>query len=124
MKNKAIFAISLGFLLFWASLFLSYRNLPCDVECDAQDFQNPIAIGGFPFSIFEYPAPSLGNNFPTPENWFVSFVANILFWLVIGYVVTPIFEKRIENKRWFYSMVSIATFVSIAGVIYLFFLFD
>ena len=119
MKNKILPAISLGVILQWLSLFLSYRQLPDAFE----DVQKPIAAGGFPLKIFEYPAHPMGGGWPPAEMW-PAFFLNLGIWCAVGFVLTLLFSKKLDNKKAQAALIATALILTLMGCLYLVLLFD
>ncbi len=118
MKNKALFTICSGTILLWISLFLSYRELP-----DVQDIYKPMAISGFPLRAFEYPFPVMGGNWPPQDNW-VLFLLNFAIWLIVGFVLSLLFGKRLENKKIMNALIILTILFSSLGLLYIRIKFD
>jgi len=119
MKNKIISALGIGVILQWLSLFLSYRELPNAYE----NINKPIAVGGFPFKIFEYPVPPMGSNWPPIDTW-PTFFLNLTIWLVIALIITLLFGKKLENKKVIKTVSILAILLSVFGMFYITFKFD
>lgn len=118
MKNKTIFTICSGTILLWVSLFLSYRELP-----NVQDIYKTMATGGFPLRALEYPFPVMGGNWPPQNNW-VLFFLNFAVWLIVGFVLSLLFGKRLENKKITNALIILAIFFSVLGLFYIRIKFD
>ena len=118
-KNKTTFAISIGVILQWLSLFLSYRKLP-----DAyQKINTPIATGGFPFKIFEYPPSPMGNDWPPIETWPMFFL-NTIIWIIVGFLIALLLNKKIQNKIVAKFSIAFAVSLSVLGLFYIMINFD
>ncbi len=94
-KIRAAWTITIGAILHWLALFLSYKELPAKTFYNGID---PIAVGGFPFRVFNYPFPPMGGDLPPTNTWPV-FMAHYLFWIVIAGVITCFLPKKITNNR-------------------------
>ncbi|EKE05561.1 MAG: hypothetical protein ACD_19C00217G0001 [uncultured bacterium] len=119
MKNKIISGLKIGIILQWLSLFFSYQKLPNAFE----DINKPIATGGFPFKVFEYPVSPMGNNWPPSDMW-PMFFANLAIWLVVGILIALIFGKKLENNKVFKTITLSAIILSIIGILYIMLKFD
>lgn len=118
MKNKLLAALGIGIILNWLSLFFSYKKLPNAYE----DITQPIATGGFPFEVFEYPAASMGN-WPPLEIW-LNFFLNLGIWILVGYIILIFFTQKIKDKKVVNQIVIMALTLSAVGIIYLLLKFD
>ena len=102
----------------WISLVVSYQNLP-----DAYDnLSKPVATGGFPITVFEYPPGAMGSNVPPVESWGL-FYLNLFFWIVIGTGVAILLRKCLNKKRSYIFLVA-SIIISIYGLGYLLLKFD
>ena len=117
IRNITIVALSLGIIMMWISLFISYQRLP-----DANSLSKPIATGGFPITIFEYPPGALGNDSPPIDSWGL-FYLNLGFWIIIGTGIAILLRKHL-NKRISYICLIVSIIISIYGLGYLFIKFD
>lgn len=118
MKSKAVFTICSGTILLWISLFLSYRELS-----DVQGIYKPVATGGFPLRVFEYPVPPMGGNWPPQDNWILFFL-NFAVWLIVGFVLSLLFGKKLENKKIMNALIILAILFSAFGLLYIRIKFD
>lgn len=120
IRNITIAALSLGVIMMWASLFVSYRGLPYNYI----DFSNPApaALGGFPLTAFEYPPAALGGNIPPVDSWGL-FYLNLGFWIVVGAAVSIILRKHF-NRRVSFKLFAASTIISLCGLGYLMLEFD
>ena len=117
IRNITMTVLSLGVIMMWLSLFLSYQELP-----NANDLSRPIAIGGFPITVFEYPPGALGNDEPPIDSWGL-FYLNLGFWIIIGAVIAILLRKYL-NRKIFYTFFITSIVISIFGLGYLFIKFD
>jgi hypothetical protein len=117
MKNKIISAISIGVILNWLSLFFSCRKLP------NIDINQPIATGGFPFKVFEYPFPPMGHDWPPAGSWPMFFL-NLVVWLVVSFFIFLLFGKKKVNKKNTAIFAISAVILSLLGVFYIMLKFD
>ena len=117
IRNITIVALSLGIIMMWISLFISYQRLP-----DANSLSRPIATGGFPITIFEYPPGALGNDSPPIDSWGL-FYLNLGFWIIIGTGIAILLRKRL-NKQVSYIFLVTSITISIYGLGYLLIKFD
>ncbi len=120
IRNIAIPVLSLGIMMMWISLFVSYRGLPYNYI----DFSNPApsALGGFPITAFEYPPAALGSNVPPTDSWGL-FYLNLFFWLVVGVAITILFRQKI-TKQLSFKLFCASILISLYGLGYLFAEFD
>jgi hypothetical protein len=88
-----------------------------------QDISKPIAIGGFPLKIFEYPVPPMGNNWPPADTW-STFFLNFAIWLMVGFIISLLLGKKLEKKKLIKSLNILAIFLSALGVFYIMLKFD
>jgi hypothetical protein len=116
MKNKIILIISLGVIFNWLSLFFSYRRL------QNIDINQPFATGGFPLNIFEYPFPPMGHDWPPAGAWPIFFL-NLFFWIVVGFLISFLFGKKMENRKMTTLVIS-AVVLSLLGIFYIMLKFD
>ena len=119
MKNKIISALGIGIILQWLSLFFSYKELPNAYK----DINEPIATGGFPFQTFEYPVPPMGSDWPPTDTWPIFFL-NLAIWVFIGMLIVLNLNKKLENKKIFYIINTLAIVLSVLGVFYIMLRFD
>lgn len=119
MKLKILSALGIGTILQWLSLFFSYRALPND----EYNISKPIATGGFPFKVFDYPVPPMGNDWPPADVW-PMFFANLAIWLLVGSLIALLLGKKIENKNIQLTIAVSAIFLTIFGILYIMFKFD
>lgn len=120
MKNKIISAVGLGVILNWLSLFFSYRRLPNYYQ---GSINQPIATGGFPLKIFEYPVPPMGNDWPPVDSWTV-FIINLVIWLAIAWLISLSLSKRMESRKVMATSVISAIVLSFLGIFYIMLRFD
>jgi len=115
-----ITALSLGIIMMWVSLFVSYQRLPYNYI----DFSNPApaALGGFPITAFEYPPGALGSNEPPINTWSL-FYLNLVFWIIVGTGAAMILRKYLNNQVSFKLFIS-SVIISLYGLGYLFLEFD
>ncbi len=115
-----IAALSLGIIMMWVSLFVSYRGLPYNYI----NFSNPApaALGGFPITAFEYPPAALGGNEPPIGTWRL-FYLNLGFWIVVGSGTAMLLRKYLNNQVSFKLFIA-SVIVSLYGLGYLFLEFD
>lgn len=119
--KKILLALGLGVILQWLSIFGSYRLLPHFYD-DIIDLE-PIATSGFPFKTFEYPFPPMGNNWPPSDVW-PAFFMNLIFWIIVGIIITLQFGNKLESKKVLIKIVVVAIFLSMIGIIHLRLKFD
>ncbi|MEI7741139.1 MAG: hypothetical protein WCJ29_01390 [bacterium] len=119
MKSKAWFAVSFGVILNWLSLFLSYKAFPFV----ADNIYASIASGGFPIKAFEYPLSPMGNDWPPAHMWPMFFL-NLAVWVAVGFVVSAMIGKRVENKKLLAGATIAAILLSVIGLVYLVLQFD
>lgn len=119
MKNKILSALSIGVILQWLSIFLSYRELPNAYV----DINKPIATGGFPFKAFEYPVPPMGSDWPPVEMWPMFFL-NLAIWLAVGLIVAFLLSNKITNQKVFKTIGILAILLSVLGIFYIMLMFD
>ena len=117
IRNITTAALSLGVIMMWISLVVSYQNLP-----DIHNLSKPIATGGFPITAFEYPPGALGNNFPPVDSWGL-FYLNLCFWIVVGASITILLRKHLNKKR-SYIFIAATIIISIYGLGYILLKFD
>ncbi len=117
IRNITIIALSLGIIMIWISLFTSYQRLP-----DANSLSKPIATGGFPITVFEYPPGALGNNNPPIDSWGL-FYLNLVFWIIVGTGIAILLRKHL-NKRISYIFLTMSIIISIYGLGYILIKFD
>jgi hypothetical protein len=120
MKNKIISVISIGVILNWLSLFFSCRKLPNFYQ---GDISQPIATGGFPLKIFEYPVSPMGNNWPPTSSW-PMFIINLLIWLAVAFLILALFGKKIKSQKVMAVSVISAVILSLLGILYIMIKFD
>lgn len=120
MKNKIISAVSIGVILQWLSLFFSYKRLPNFYQ---GDISQPIATGGFPLKIFEYPVPPMGSDWP-PADTHQIFLINLVIWIIIGFIISFLFYKKMENRKIMAISVISAIVLSLLGTFYIMLKFD
>lgn len=120
VRNIAISVLSLGIIMMWLSLFVSYQGL----LYNHIDFSNPApaALGGFPITAFEYPPGALGGDVPPFDTWGL-FYLNLIFWIVVGVVVAALFRQKIIKQLPF-KLFSASVLISLYGLGYLFVKFD
>jgi hypothetical protein len=118
MKNKIISGISLGIILHWVSLFLSTQKI-----LNADDMYGPCATGGFPLKIYEYPYSPMGNDHPPIDTWPIFFL-NLLIWIILGLLISLIFNKKFEDKKIIKILIITAIIMSMIGKIFLLIKFD
>jgi hypothetical protein len=121
MMKRILLSFGTGVILQWLTLFGSYRPLPHFYD-NVVDFE-PVAVGGFPFKVFEYPYPPMGDNWPPAEAW-PAFFLNLLFWIIIGIIITWRFGDKLKNKKIVAGIVLMSIFLSIIGAVYLRLKFD
>lgn len=120
-------ALSLGWIANWAALFLSYRLNPAfkwpESGMPTLDLNNPESIyatGGFPLRAYDYPFPPLG---PGPEQSEWPFVLNVIFWILIAYIV--VYCLRGKFPKYFENIVGgAAVITTLIGLGYLLIRFD
>ncbi len=117
-KRTVISMVSLGIILQWLSLFLSYRLTGASLGRG-----QVLATGGFPFKIFEYPFSSLGNDWPTLSMWGM-FVLNLLVWTAFAFVVVNILGKKFDVSYVVYAVSGVSIFCTAVGLLYIVFQFD
>ena len=119
IRNITIVALSLGIIMTWISLVVSYQNFP---DIHSLSLSKPIATGGFPITAFEYPSGALGNNVPPVDSWGL-FYLNLFFWIVVGTSVATIFRRHL-NKKMSYIFFIASFIISIYGLGYILLKFD
>jgi len=119
MKNKILSITSVRTILHWLSLFFSYKKLPNAYE----NINEPIATGGFPLKIFEYPVPPMGNDWPPTDTW-PTFFLNLGVWIIIGLIISLILGKKTEDKKILKIINTSAIILSILGMFYITLKFD
>jgi hypothetical protein len=120
MKNKIISVISIGVILNWLSLFFSCRKLPNFYQ---GDISQPIATGGFPLKIFEYPVPPMGNDWPPVNSW-PMFILNLIIWLLVAWLISRSLGKKMANRRAMAIFIISAVVLSLFGIFYIMLKFD
>ncbi len=120
MRTIATTALSLGIIMMWISLFVSYQRLPYNYI----DFSNPApaALGGFPITAFEYPPGALGSDEPPINTWSL-FYLNLVFWIIVGTGVVMMSRKYLNNRVPF-KLFGASVIISLYGLGYLFLKFD
>ena len=117
IRDITITALSLGVIMMWISLFISYQELS-----DAYNLSKPVATGGFPVAAFEYPPGALGNNIPPIDSWGL-FYLNLGFWIIIGTGIAMLLRKHL-NKQASYIFLVASIIISIYGLGYILIKFD
>lgn len=117
MKNKIISIISLGISLNWLSLFFSYHKL------QNTDINQAIAMGGFPFKVFEYPFPPMGHDWP-PLEALPIFFTNLFIWILLTWLIVILTGKKMENRKMMAIFVISAIVLSLLGIFYIMLRFD
>ena len=117
IRKITIVALSLGVIMMWISLLISYQDLP-----DIYDLSKPVAMGGFPITAFEYPPGALGNDIPPVDSW-GPFYLNLFFWIIIGTSIAILLRKHLNKKR-SYIFLAASVIISIYGLGYLSLKFD
>lgn len=120
MKNKIIPIVSLGISLNWLSLFFSYSRLPNFYQ---GNISQPIATGGFPLKIFEYPVPPMGSDWPPISAW-PMFILNLIIWLFVAFIISWLLNKKVENRKVMIISIILAIVLSILGLLYIMLKFD
>lgn len=111
--------LGIGVVLQWLTLFFSYKELPNAYE----DIYEPIATGGFPYVVFEYPVPPMGSDWPPADVWPMFFM-NFAIWLLVGLVLGAIFGKKIQERKLLHKVLTLAGMITIFGYYYIVFKFD
>lgn len=103
----------------WLSLVLSEHSIPYT------DFmKEPVAAGGFPLTIFQYPQPPMGHDLPPYSMW-PKFYLNFLIWIVIAVVVYFFIPAHLKkNKKILTIMWLLAGLLSFWGFGYVGIKFD
>ena len=117
--NITIAALSLGVIMMWISLVVSYQNLP---DIHSLSLSKPMATGGFPITAFEYPSGALGNDVPPADSWGL-FYLNLCFWIVVGTSIAILLRKHLNKKRSYIFIVA-TIIISIYGIGYILLKFD
>lgn len=120
MRRKIIASISLGVIAQWLSLFFSYKKLPSAYQ---NIIDQPIATGGWPLKIFEYPFPPMGHDWPPVGDWPMFFL-NLLIWIAIGFMLTLFLGKKLVGKRILIYLIFSAIILSVLGLFYIMIKFD
>lgn len=120
IRNVATAALSLGIIMMWISLFISYRGLPYNYI----NFSNPApaALGGFPLTVFKYPPPALGSDVPPVESWGL-FYLNLFFWVTVGIIISAGLRKHL-SKQFPLKLFAASVIISLYGLGYLLVKFD
>jgi hypothetical protein len=120
-KNTRIItvaALSLGIIMMWVSLFASYQRASPAYD----DLIHPMAHGGFPVRVFDYPPSVMGSDVPPIDTWRL-FYLNLGFWLVVGAGIAMILRKYLNNQVSFKLFIA-SVIISLYGLGYLFLEFD
>jgi hypothetical protein len=111
-------ALSLGIIMMWISLFISYQRASPAYD----DLVHPMAHGGFPVRVFDYPPSVMGSDVPPIDTWGL-FYLNLGFWVAIGAGIAMVLCKHLNNKVSFKLFIA-SVAISLYGLGYLSLEFD
>jgi hypothetical protein len=89
--KRAASGLFFGWLLSFLALRFSERGLPAPSTFAA-------STSGFPFHVFTYPIPPMGNDLP-PIGDYAAFLLHHSFWMLIGYLFTILLFRQPSRFR-------------------------
>lgn len=118
-KSRLAFAIAL--VCTWVALWLSTSDLPYS-DADLQTyFNNPsldvpvIAKAGFPFVVFYYPPPPMGNDIP-PDGSFFPFALNVMIFFLFVRGILQFIPEKYFTKKLYQGSFYVAFVITLLGL--------
>lgn len=98
--SLARIAIALALIVTWLSLFLSSQALPYNEQEISDYLESPqtlrvpiVGKAGFPFTVFYFPPPPMGNDIP-PDGSFFPFALNTMIYFLVMLFILTYLPKR------------------------------